>query len=50
MGTVHRVCTNSWGTDAALAHQQALVHELLDRPPRGGAGQLEAIGECQLVF
>ena len=36
--------------DAALAHQQTLVDELLNGAPRGRPRQRQALRQCQLVF
>ena len=38
------------GADAALADEQALGDELLDRPAHGRAGQAEPVGELDLVL
>jgi hypothetical protein len=45
----HRVLHNL-GSDAALAHQQTLVDQLLDGLPRRQPGQRQALCQCQLVF
>ena len=40
---------NDLRADPALAHQQALVDQFLDRPAHGGSGQAELFGQADLV-